>query len=204
MLKDTISFILKLLNQYIKDTSPQPLVEDTVVLGNIAFLDAFNDASADQLSNKVIASVINIQQEAVFRNLPRKRAGLDENGDPTSIEQSAPIYLNVYLMFSANNSNYENALLHISDVLSFFQVNHVFKPADYPTLLPSFPEVENIESLISDLYSTSFEELNQIWSVLGGKYTPSALYKLRLVPIQAAPETGASVVRSVRLDEFAN
>lgn len=204
MLKDTIGFLLKLLNQYIKDTSPQPLVEDTVVPGNIAFLDAFNDASADRLTNKVIASVINIQQEATLRNLPRKRAGLDVNGDPTAIEQSSPIFLNVYLMFSANNSNYENALLHISDVLSFFQVNHVFRPADHPTIIPQFPEVENIETLIADLYSTSFEELNQIWSVLGGKYTPSALYKLRLVPIQAAPETGASVVRSVRLDEFSN
>lgn len=204
MLKDTVSFILKLLNQYIKDISPQPLVEDTVVAGNIAFLDAFNDASADRLTNKVIASVINIQQESVLRNLPRKRSGIDVNGDPSSIEQSPPIFLNVYLMFSANNTNYENALLHISDVLSFFQVNHVLRPSDHPTLLPQFPEVENIDMLIADLYSTSFEELNQIWSVLGGKYTPSALYKLRLVPIQAAPETGASIVKTVRLDEFSN
>ncbi len=200
MLKQALEFILELLNEYVTPASS----EDAVIPGNIALLDAHNDVAAERLANKIVASVINIQQEATLRNLPRKRPGSNPNGEPIATEQSPPIHLNIYVVFSANNSIYEDSLFYISEVISFFQRKHVFDPADYPALAPKYPDIHQIQALIADLYSTSFEELNQIWGILGGKYTPSVIYKLRLVPIQASPESEASVVRSVRLDDFSN
>ena len=200
MIKQAIEFILELMNLYITPASS----DDAVVPGNIALLDAYNDASADLLTNKVVASVINIQQEATLRNLPRKKPGVSDSGDPVAIAQSPPIYLNLYLLFSANNTKYEDALFYISEVISFFQIEPSFRPNAFPALVPKYPDLQRIEMMTAELYSTTFEELNQIWGVLGGKYVPSALYKLRLIPIQAAPESDASVVRSVRLDQFTN
>ena len=51
-----------------------------------------------------------------------------------------------------------------------------FDKADYPDLDP-------IEYLIVELYSLSFEQQNQLWASLGGKYMPSVVYKVRLVVI---------------------
>jgi hypothetical protein len=35
-----------------------------------------------------------------------------------------------------------------------------------------------------DLFSLNFEQINHLWSTIGGKYFPSALYKVRLVTIE--------------------
>jgi len=38
--------------------------------------------------------------------------------------------------------------------------------------------------LILDLYSPTFEQANYLWSTLGGKQYPHALYKMRLVEVK--------------------
>jgi hypothetical protein len=42
---------------------------------------------------------------------------------------------------------------------------------------------EGIEKLIFSLYNINFEQINHLWSTLGGKYLPSVLYKMQLVII---------------------
>ncbi|HMQ46516.1 MAG TPA: DUF4255 domain-containing protein [Saprospiraceae bacterium] len=189
MIRDALLFIIGLLNDFINPVMGS--TDDQVVPGNIALLDAFNDSSTQNVNNKIVASIVNIQQEGTLRNLPNTRTITGEDGLPKGIRQSPEIYLNVYVLFAANNTNYDNALFYISKVIGFFQQEHVFTPATHPGLNP------NIEKLILDLYSMSFEELNQLWSIMGGKYTPSVMYKMRMLAIQEAEESDAGIIRSL-------
>ncbi len=189
MIRDAILYIIGLLNDFISPVDTT--VDDQVVLGNIALVDAYNDASAQNLRNKIIASVANIEQEGTLRNLPHTMTTTGDDGLPRGIRQSPRVWLNIYVLFAANNTNYENALFYISKVIGFFQANHVFSPAQNPGLNP------NIEKLIFDMHSMSFEELNHVWSYMGGKYVPSVMYKMRMVAIQEAEESEAGIVRAL-------
>jgi hypothetical protein len=70
----------------------------------------------------------------------------------------------------------------------------VFVQADTPELIPL-----NIDRLIFDLYSTSFDELNQVWSINGGKYIPSVIYKMRMAMIQDAEQQETGIIEEVDL-----
>jgi hypothetical protein len=68
-------------------------------------------------------------------------------------------------------------------VISFFQRNPIFTQTEIPTL-PNF----GLDKILFDLHSTGFEELNQLWGIMGGKYIPSVIYKMRLAYIDSIEE----------------
>lgn len=189
MIDQAINAIITKLNAYIGTADPE------VILGNISLIDAFQDTSSQSLSDRVVASVINIEQEESLRNIPFRRTVNNGNGLPQGVERQPEIYLNVYLLFGANKNNYGIALQRISQVISFFQRQFVFTPADTPAL-----SALNLNKLIFDLYSTDFSELNQLWAIMGGKYIPSVVYKMRLAVIQDAEEQGTGIISEVQLN----
>jgi hypothetical protein len=188
MIDQALSAVIARLNTYIGTVEPE------VVLGNISLIDAFQGSASQNLSDRVIASVVNIQQEETLRNLSFRRTTTGPNGLPQGVERPAEIYLNVYVVFGANKNSYTLALQRISQVIAFFQRQFVFGPADLPVLTSL-----NLSKLIFDLYSTSFEVLNQMWSVMGGKYIPSVIYKMRMAMIQDAPEQGTGIISEIHL-----
>lgn len=189
MINQIISAVIDEINTYIGTTEPD------VVLGNISMIDAFQDSSTQTLSDKVIASVVNIDQEKSLRNLPFRRSILNGGETPEGIEQQPEIYLNIYLLLGANKNEYSIALQRISQVISFFQRQYVFTPANLPVL-----ETLGLDKIIFDLYSTNFEELNQMWSIMGGKYIPSVIYKMRLAMIQDAEERETGIITEIQRD----
>jgi len=189
MIAQALNAIIGQLNSYIG------LVDPEVILGNISLIDAFQDSSAQNLNDRVIASVINIEQEESLRNIPFRRTISGPNGLPEGVERQPEIYLNIYVLFGANKQDYNIALQRIAQVIAFFQRLYVFTPANTPPLAGL-----NVSKLIFDLYSTSFEELNQLWSVMGGKYIPSVVYKMRLAMIQDSPPVGAGIITEINLN----
>lgn len=196
MIRDALKHVVDLLNVYIQPIDPGN-ADDMVVLRNIALVDAFNDEQADPLQNRIIASVVNVEQDSLLRNMPSTRVVRNAAGELSGETQEAPIILNLYVMFSANNSNYENALFYLSAVIAFFQRQHIFQ-APAPAADSIFQAVPSFEKMIFDLYTMSFEEQNQLWGILGGKYIPSVFYKVRLTAIQAADASESSVVRAIQ------
>lgn len=188
MIDQVLNAIITQLNTYIGTIDPD------VTLGNISFADAYQDSSSQNLSDKIVASVINIEQEETLRNLPFRRTVPGPNGLPQAVERQPEIYLNIYVLFAANKSDYRIALNRISQVIGFFQRQCVFLPADIPIL-----STMQLDRIVFELYSTSFEELNQLWSVMGGKYIPSVVYKMRLAVIQDAEEQGAGIITEINL-----
>lgn len=188
MIDQVLNAIITQLNTYIGTVDPE------VILGNVSFADAFQDNSSQNLSDKIIASVVNIEQEESLRNLPFRRTVHTPGGIPQGQERQPEIYLNIYVLFGANKNNYSTALNRISQVIGFFQRKFVYTATDIP-VLATF----NLDRIIFDLYSTSFEELNQLWSVMGGKYIPSVVYKMRLAVIQNAEPQGAGIITEINL-----
>ena len=60
----------------------------------------------------------------------------------------------------------------------------MFTPADTPEL-QQHNETGNgsIEKIIFDIVNLNLEQVNQLWTTLGGHYMPSMVYKMRLLTI---------------------
>ena len=106
--------------------------------------------------------------------------------DNQFIKLNPPVDLDLFILFAAHNSNYENSLRDLSSIVSFFQANNVFDSQKYPALNAMVAEPVNkpwqlIERLSFKLYGLSFEQQNNLWSMLGSKYIPSVMYKVNMV-----------------------
>lgn len=165
MISSAVSSIAEELNDFIK--TKFQLDEDRVILSNLINLDG---TVAVKEMNRVIVSVVNIHEERV--GVPLKGLGVRGGDKP-------PIYLNVFILFSANFDEKlkKEALKFISAVISFFQSKNVFTPSDTPNLDNS------IDRLIMDIYNQNFQDQSSIYQILGSKYLPGIMYKMRMVAI---------------------
>jgi hypothetical protein len=193
MIDKALRFLTDELNTYLlnraggESSSPQEIVLTNVAKSN-------GDLAIP--TEKLGLSLINIEEERVMKE--QRSTYRNPNGD---IETYNPeIKVNLYVLISANyinvttSSSYEEGLKQLSGVISFFQGKNVFVPDNSPTLDPS------IQKLIVELYSFSFEQQYNFWSVVGAKYMPSVLYRVRLVSFQekrileqAGPVTQATI-----------
>nr|WP_294944962.1 DUF4255 domain-containing protein [uncultured Mucilaginibacter sp.] len=143
-----------------------------LVLGNIAKA-VDGDSASNPLNNRIILSLINIEEDKVSK--------IRENYTKTStgiIYKNPPILVNLYILIAANYSTYADNLKMMTFVIQFFQSQNSFTPTGYPGLDPK------IIQLNADLFTLNFEQINHIWSTLGGKYLPSAMYKIRQITVE--------------------
>jgi hypothetical protein len=114
-----------------------------------------------------------------------------------------PVKLNLYILFSASSSdgqekNYKEALKRISRVVEFFQAKNVFNSSNTPML------DHTVGKISVELFNMNMEEQNNLWSMLGGMYRPSVLYKFRTLYIQekhALPTGGPVLEKDLELKE---
>lgn len=151
--------------------------EGFIVLSNVA-----NDEGKWAIpSGKIGMSIINVEEERIIKDQVfehRNTNGVYERYNPE-------IRLNLYVLFCANFVNagnetsiYGEGLKQLSNVISFFQGKNVFTPDNTPDM------DSKLKKLIVEIYSYSFEQQYNFWSILGAKYLPSVLYKVRLVSFQ--------------------
>lgn len=175
-LTDEINAYLMQKNMPVSGTAPE------IVLTNVAAEDGNWAIPPKTLG----LSLINIEEERVFKE--QKSTFRNENGD---IEHYNPeIKLNLYILVSANFASgeaggstnttgvYGEGLKQLSYVISFFQGKNVFLPDNSPNL----PTI--LKKLVVELHSYSFEQQYNFWSVVGAKYLPSVLYKVRMLVYQ--------------------
>jgi hypothetical protein len=177
MIDQVLNSVIVLLNDYIG------IAEPDVMLGNLSLADSAQTDSENSIADRVVVSVVNIQQESTLRNMAANRQIFDNAGLPRGVARNPGIFLNIYLLIGANKAQYNIGLQRISQVISFFQRNNILTVTDIPNL-PDF----GLDKIIFDLHSTNFEELNQLWGVMGGKYIPSVVYKMRLAYIDSLEE----------------
>lgn len=176
MIDKALKFLTEEMNIYLDLQNGGNLGDQLIVLTNVA-----NDSGGWAIpSQKLGVSLINIEEEKVFKDQQtnfRNAAGEFEQYNPE-------IKLNLYMLVCANfvsengDDKYEQGLKQLSRVVSCFQGKNVFTPDNTPSMDPG------LKKLIVELYSYSFEQQYNFWTILGAKYLPSVLYKVRLLAYQ--------------------
>jgi hypothetical protein len=105
---------------------------------------------------------------------------LHELGEP--VRQQA-MRLKLHVLFSFDFDAYKTSLEHLSNTIALFEEKPVYESAMASATNP-FPT--GLNSLRFTVCTTSCEELNNLWSVLGGIYLPSVLYEVQVAQAQAA------------------
>jgi len=150
-----------------------------VSLDNIATIDS-DTGDGNNGAGDIILSLLNMQEEVTLKNVPNSYI----NG--TKVTYKNPkIYLNLYILFSANSNTYEESLKSISKIIEFFQAKKVFTQdnTSYDRDLEGMEKLKNFKFNV-DFFTPSFEELNYIWGTLGGKQYPSLIYKVSVLEIE--------------------
>ena len=162
MIQNVIPIIGSQLNEYLKNSFGE--TEDRVVVTSVA---NNSGASSIEIDNKIMITLINVEEEKLIRNTGYNQFG---GSNPS-------IYINLYVLFAANfpQNNYREGLRFLSAVIYFFQGQHTFNPQNTPSL-PA-----EVEKITVEIINLEFAVLSNIWSMLGGKYLPSIVYKFRML-----------------------
>jgi hypothetical protein len=169
MIDVAIQFVAGQLNESLRSRFGAP--DDMVVASSLLELDG---GPAHEAANKLVVFLVNVERDTMpYRS--RASAGGGERGVVTR----EPVYLNLLLMFAANfaGGHYREALKLLSATVGFFQARPVFDHASSPML------DERIEKLTVEIENLSIAELSNLWGILGSRYLPSMVYRLRMVVI---------------------
>jgi len=146
--------------------------EEAIVLTSVVKADGIMAIPENSLG----ITLVRVEEERVVKS--QNSVSINSEGMVSKINPE--IKLNLFVLVSANFSNYETGLKFLSAVVKCFQGNNVFTPENTPEMDPS------LQKLIVELYTLNFEEQNHLWGSLGAKYIPSLLYRVRLVTVQEA------------------
>ncbi len=164
-----------------------------VAIDNIGLMET---TRGDTLTNNVVITLVNIEEESTLKNQPALRRPLTN----PAIYQNPPVYLNLYVLFSCNyaGNDYHLALKRLSYIIQFLQSKTSFSMSSSVV----GGGIDLTEDGVIDirftmeLYTLTFEQINHLWGSLGGRQIPFAMYKLRLVAI-----TSNTVLREVPIIE---
>jgi hypothetical protein len=164
-------------------------VMETLVLADIARHEKQQE-SDDPIQDHLVMTLISMEEEnSLKNNYPMCQE------QSVTLFQKPALHLNLYLLFAANFKFYAEALKHLSLVIQFFQANQSINYTD---------ENGDIHKLSFAIHNIGFENLHNLWTVLGGHSMPSILYKARLLYVQQSPLTGADVIVQIDSKEHLN
>lgn len=179
MIKEALGFLEKELKNYLS-VKLNAGSEEVIKVGNIVkVIDGDGDTSSN--ATRALISLVNIEEDRLMKSPDNYRKSEDR-----IIYKNPKVYLNLYLLITAKQADYAEALKVLSYIIQFFQHKFVFDTQNSPLLDPK------IERLVLDLHSLNFEQMNHLWGILGGKYMPSVLYKMRVVGIEEETEDASA------------
>lgn len=179
--------VLKALKEGLDDDINPQTVQDPVgiVIDNIARED--NDATA--ISNKIVITLLNVEEEAALKNTSRYEP-IYPPGSSTPegyMKKNPSAYLNLYVMVAANRDNYEIALENVSQVIESFNTRKTF-----------IDELQGFKVRMQ-IHPLPFDQLSYAWGLLGGKVIPSVLYKVSVVKIQKGGEEYPELIKNINI-----
>jgi Pvc16 N-terminal domain len=155
-------------------------------LGNIAEVAA-GQAANGHSRDKVLLSVVNIQEERTLKNVPTY---VRDDSTMRVRYENPPTFLNLAILVAATHTAYGDALRALSRALLFFQFRNVFTSENVdPQSLTDGAPVNDLDRLVEfklifNLWSPTLEEVNDMWGMLGGKQFPFALYSMRMLELK--------------------
>jgi hypothetical protein len=167
-----ISLVAQRLNQHLRGRFG--------VADDLVAVTALTDAEgkpATAARNRLVLFVTGIAHDPVARGAggrPMAYAGRMPLGE-------APVHLNVDLMLASNfdADNYLEALKILSNAVQFFQATPVFDRLSAPEMDPG------LQQLALEIRNLDTDAAGQLWGIIGGRYVPSVLYRMRTIAIDA-------------------
>jgi hypothetical protein len=169
MIDGTISFIEETLSAYLKDK--MNFKDDKVICSNLVEQDG---SIAIKEENRVVITLVDLDQEASLKNSNRQE--MRPGGSMKSV--FPPVNLNLFVMFSCMfaSTNYKEGLKYLSHIILFYQGRPLFTNTAYPQL-----NKFGIEKLSFEIYHPDYQARNNMWTILGIKYLPSIIYKVKML-----------------------
>lgn len=188
MIFNALNQITKFINQVLAPVG----LGNLVMLADVARHERPAGAvGATDVEEHILLTLINIEEEnALKNNYPVQQIG------SSLVTRQSALFLNLYVLLAANFTHYDEALKAVDAVLRVLQSHKKIRIQDLDTgeTFDLFPAMHHI----------GFENLNNLWTVLGGKYMPSVLYKFRLVMVQESPPTGGQVITDIQATSTVN
>ncbi|MEP7377646.1 MAG: DUF4255 domain-containing protein [Chitinophagaceae bacterium] len=184
MIRTTLEFIQKELEAFIVEREQDPAHYNAgQVVDMNSIVSPGGEVNLDD-NFHITIMLAGIEEERREGKRPR----IIEREDRQFLRLNPPVELDLFILFVAHQTNYETALRDLSDVISFFQANPVFDEQRFPALNSTASDSGNkpwrlIEKLVFNLYSLSFEQQNNLWAMLGSKYIPSVVYKMKMLTV---------------------
>ncbi len=185
MIYETLQILKEQLDKFLTDEG----LGKIVVLENIALWES-GSTDATKVDDKVVLTLLKMEEETTLRNIPNFKIK-----DGKTEYKNAPVHLNLYLLISANCDTYDKSLRSISKVIQFFQGQKIFTSANtiYNRTNVAF-DVLDYFKFVLELFTPSFEILNNIWATLGGRQLPAVIYRIQLIKLERDKKLSASSV----------
>lgn len=179
MINEALSFLKSSLNNHLRMSGViHDSQEDQVI-----FPPGTNAEQLDLKLGGVSLLLVRLEQEKLLRAPDLYRRTLPDG----SSESAEPeIRLDLYVLFAARYSQYEDSLRNISAIISYFQQHRLITHDTAPDLS------ESIQQLVLEMVTLSFSEQSEIWGSLRLHYQPSVLYKVKMIVYQADARTSAA------------
>jgi hypothetical protein len=155
------------------------VAEDVAVVSN---LQEVGGAPVVLSTNKLVLFLSGIERDTLAHratSAPRSSVNGIMQGMP-------PVFLNLLVMCAANfsGSHYPEALKFLSSAIAFFQGNAALDHQNTPGMDP------RLERLALNMENLSSQEMHSLWSIHGGRYLPSALFRVRMITLDAGAIRG--------------
>lgn len=170
--------VLQIITEEVNNFFDIEIEEKPVSLDNIAFIES--EVGESTPTNNIVLSLLHTEEEATLKNIP------NHSLEGTKVVyKNNKVYLNLYIMFSANRTEYTESLKSISKIVEFFQAKRIFTQANtsFDRGLDGMDRIRDFRFMV-ELFTPSFEEMNFIWGTLGGKQYPSVIYKVNVLEIE--------------------
>lgn len=151
-------------------------LEDTTIPDRVVLTSFVDDNGRVAIPTDAIGlSLLNIEEERTFKEAAMIRTAKAES---SSSFVTPPISLNLQIMFTAYFKNYVESLKQLSFILGCLQTKPVFDRNNTPALVGL-----DTAKLIFELNILPLEQQHYIWSMIGLRYLPSVIYRVRMLTI---------------------
>lgn len=194
MIDRVLDFICKQLNGYLQNKLSLNASEDAIILSNVSQLNETqpNSGAEENDPQNAFVSLVNVEEDRISKS----PENFVRSNSSAIVYKNPKIFLNLYVLFSVNLSSYSESLKRLSYIIQFFQYQNVFTPITNPSI------PEGVDQLILDLISLSYQDLNNLWGILGSRYLPSVMYKMRLIAINENFEYGsAGLIQKITIND---
>ncbi|WP_439490145.1 DUF4255 domain-containing protein [Algoriphagus sp.] len=164
------SHVKELLNQNFK--KQYGFTDNKVVVSSL--LDT-SGSIPTELEDKIVCFLLSVEEETTLRN----KSPRSSSKGSFFVDQSTPLFLNLTVVFCANfkAKNYLEGLNYLSQTLKFFHHNRVWNPGNIQGIS------NRVEKITFELCNLPYDTLSQVWSAIGSKVLPAAIYKVGVIVI---------------------